>query len=198
MKKLSKMHGLPAMRVALLALCTAAMGATAMMAQDTPPAGPPPGQGRGPGGGMGNPERQLEMMTKQLNLTPDQVTQIKAIQEDGRKQAMAMRDDTAGPDRRAKMMAMRDAEQAKVKAVLTEDQKPKYETMLARQRERQANGGGYGGGNGNGAPPPPAASSAPGELASRTTSRPRPELLASFGLFAAPEPAADTNGYNRA
>lgn len=159
MMKLNRMHGLPAMRVALLALCTAAMGATEMMAQDTPPAGPPPGQGRGPGGGgMGGPEqqqRQLDMMTRQLNLTPDQVTQIKAIQEDGRKQAMAMRDDTSttGPDRRAKMMAMRDAEQAKVKAVLTEDQKPKYDAMLARQRERQANGGG--GGNGGPPPPPP-------------------------------------------
>ena len=160
MMKLNKMHGLPAMRVILLAVCTGAMGATAMMAQDTPPAGTTPGQGRGPGGGgMGSPEqqqRQLDMMTTQLNLTPDQVTQIKAIQADSRKQAMAMRDDTntTGPDRRAKMMSMREAEQAKVKAVLTDDQKPKYDAMVAQQRARQANGGG-GYGNGNGAPPPP-------------------------------------------
>ncbi len=160
MIKLNKMHGLPALRVGLLALCTAAAGATTMMAQDTPPAAPPPpyGQGRGPGG-MGGPEqqeRQLDMMTKQLNLTPDQVTQIKAIQADGRKQAMAMRDDTttAGPDRRAKMTAMRDAEQAKIKAVLTDDQKPKYDAMLARQRERREQGAG-----GNGGPPPPPPSS---------------------------------------
>lgn len=130
----------------------------ALTAQDTPPAGPPPGQGRGYGGGMGGPEqqqRQLDMMTKQLNLTPDQVTQIKAIQEDTHKQQMAMRDDTttAGPDRRGKMMAMREAEQTKVKAVLTEDQKPKYDAMMAAQRERRAQGGS--GGN-YGPPPPPA------------------------------------------
>ncbi len=161
--KLNKMHGLPGMRVALLALCTAAMGAgTTMMAQDTPPSAPPPasGQGRGPGG-MGGPEqqqRQLDMMTKQLNLTPDQVTQIKAIQDDGRKQAMAMRDDTttSGDDRRAKMMTMRQAEQTKIKSVLTDDQKPKYDAMIAQQRQGRGNGGGgYGGGNGNGGPPPP-------------------------------------------
>ncbi len=156
--KLNTMHGLSAVRVAVLALCTAALGTTAMMAQDTPPAGPPPGQG-GPGGlgrgGMGGPEqqeRQLAMMTRQLNLTPDQVSAIKAIQADGRKQMMALRDDTTvtGPDRRTKMMAMRDAEQAKIKATLTDDQKTKYDAMMAQQRERRENGGG-----GNGGPPPP-------------------------------------------
>ncbi len=110
---------------------------------------------------MGGPEqqqRQLDMMTKQLNLTPDQVTQIKAIQDDGRKQAMAMRDDTttSGDDRRAKMMTMRQAEQTKIKSVLTDDQKPKYDAMIAQQRQGRGNGGGgYGGGNGNGGPPPP-------------------------------------------
>lgn len=144
------------MRVALLALCTAAVGGTALMAQDAPPAGPPPGQGPG-GGRMGGPEQQermLEMMTKQLNLSPDQVTQIKAIQADGRAKQQALRDDTttAGPDRRAKMMAIRDEEQGKIKAVLTDDQKPKFDAMQARMRERRENGGGPGG---NGGPPPP-------------------------------------------
>ena len=159
--KLNKMQALPAMRVAALALCTAAMGATTMMAQDTPPSAPPYGQGQGGGRGMGSPEqqqRQLDMMTKQLNLTPDQVTQIKAIQEDTRKQQTAMRDDTSmdGTDRRTKMMAMREAEQTKIKAILTDDQKPKYDAMIAQQRQARGNGGGgYGGGNGNGGPPPP-------------------------------------------
>ena len=160
MMKLKTMYGLPAMRVAFLALCTAAMGATTMMAQDTPPAS---GQGRG---GMATPEqqqRQMDMMTKQLNLTPDQVTQIKAIQDDTRKQSAAMRDDTttSGDDRRTKMMAMRTAEQTKIKAILTEDQKPKYDAMIAQQRQARGNGGGgYGGGNGNGGPPPSAPPSA--------------------------------------
>ena len=37
------------------------------------------------------------MLTKQLDLTPDQVTQIKAIDDDSRKQMMALREDTAIP-----------------------------------------------------------------------------------------------------
>ena len=73
-------------------------------------------------------------MTKRLNLTPDQVTKVKAIQADSHKQAMATRDDnTAGTDRHAKMESMRQAEQAKVRAILTDEQKTKYDTMLDRR-----------------------------------------------------------------
>ena len=107
------------LRLAVLVVCTGAVGTVAVHAQDAPP--PPPqqqgdqggGPGRGGPRGGGGPEqqqRQLDMMTKQLALTPDQVTAIKAIQEDGRKQQMALREDTStsGPDKRAKMMAMRE------------------------------------------------------------------------------------------
>ncbi|SFS18835.1 hypothetical protein SAMN05421771_3576 [Granulicella pectinivorans] len=143
-----------AVRVAALALCTLSIGAVSLRAQDTPPPppsgeqGPPPG---GPGGRM-NPERQLEMMTRALNLAPDQVAQIKTIQADNRKEMMALREDTATPQdqKRDKMMAMRAASEAKIRAVLNDDQKPKYDAMLARQRER-----GMGGRGGDGPPPPP-------------------------------------------
>ncbi len=154
MMKISSSYGAMMKRIALLAVCTAALGAAPMLAQDpgTPPP-PPPGGGQGGGmrgGGMGG-ERQLEMMTKQLNLTPDQVTSIKAIQADGMKQQMALRDDTsiAGPDKRAKMMSLREAEQGKIKALLTDDQKTKYDAMIKQMMERRQNGGGPGG------PPPP-------------------------------------------
>ncbi len=148
--------------LAFLVFCTGALGTVSLHAQDTPP--PPPQQdGRGPGGpggrGPGGPEmqqRQLDRMTRELSLTPDQVTSIKAIQDDGRKQAMALRDDTstAGPDKHAKMMSMRDAEQVKVRAVLTDDQKVKYDAMLEKmkhQRERRQDGA-------DGPPPPPPSS----------------------------------------
>ena len=148
----TKMYGLPALRVALLAGCTILAGSAPMLAQDTAPASqdaPPPPHGEGRGG-PGMQERQLEHMTKDLNLTPDQVTSIKAIQADNRTQMMALRDDTstAGPDKRAKMMAMRDAEQTKIKAVLTDDQKTKYDAMMAKMRERREQ-------HGDGGPPPP-------------------------------------------
>jgi len=141
-----------AARIATLALCTLAIGATTLRAQDTPPPpsqdqGPPPG---GPGGGRMNPERQLEMMTKTLDLTPDQVTAVKAIQEDSRKQSMALRDDTSTPmeQKRDKMMAIRAASQAKIRALLTDDQKAKFDKMEARTRNR-------GGSSGGDTPPPP-------------------------------------------
>jgi protein CpxP len=102
----------------------------------------------GRGGGQGRmQERQLEMMTKELNLTPDQVTQVKAINADSEKQMLALRDDTATApaDKREKMMAIRQGSMAKVKALLTDEQKTKLDAMMAKMRERREEGG----------PPPP-------------------------------------------
>jgi protein CpxP len=136
------MFGRAAMRVALLALCTVALGAIPMVAQDSsaPPPSPQDGGGRPMGrGGPRQMQRQLEMMTTQLNLTPDQVAQIKAIYSDTDKQMTALRDDTstAQADRREKMMAIRKDSQTKVRAVLTDEQKTKYDAMMAKMRERR-------------------------------------------------------------
>ncbi len=153
--------GLPALRTTLLAAGAALFAATLctapMFAQD--PGTPPPAQTPGMGGGMrGNPaemeQRQLDRMTKQLSLTTDQVTQIKAIQADGRTKMTALREDTSTPqaDKRGKMMAMRTEQEAKIKAVLTDDQKTKYDAMMAQEAQRRRQGGGPGG---PGGPPPP-------------------------------------------
>jgi periplasmic protein CpxP/Spy len=132
-----------------LALCLPAMYSTQSLAQDT--SGPPPAQqpdGAGQQGGRPSMEqmreRQLERMTKELNLTPDQVTQVRAIDKDGMTQMMAVRQDSSmsQDDKRAKMMKMREDSQAKIRAILTDDQKPKYDAFLAQQRDRQRNGGG--------------------------------------------------------
>jgi periplasmic protein CpxP/Spy len=137
------MFGRAGIRVALLALCTVALGAIPMVAQDSSAPPPPPQDGGGHPMGRGGPrqrqERQLEMMTKQLNLTPDQVSQIKAIYSDTDKQMMALRDDTsaAQADRREKMMVIRRDSQAKIRAVLTDEQKTKYDAMMAMMRERR-------------------------------------------------------------
>jgi protein CpxP len=144
----------PAASRLLLALTFAACVAAPALAQDpsTPP--PPPQQQGPPGGGRGGPEmqaRQLDRLTKTLNLTPDQVTQVKAIQADTQQQMAAARQDssTAGQDRRAKMTAIHQAEEGKIRALLNDDQKAKYDNMLATSRERQQQGGGQS------APPPP-------------------------------------------
>jgi protein CpxP len=95
-------------------------------------------------------EHQLEMMTKRLNLTPDQVTQVKAIDADTMKQAMAVRNDTtlSQADKRSKMMDLHTAAQTKIRALLTDDQKTKYDAMQAEMKERMQNH------QGGGAPPP--------------------------------------------
>jgi protein CpxP len=130
-----------AVRVGALALCSAALCAVPMMAQ-------------GGGGGM-SPERQqaqLDAMTQAVGLTPDQVTQVKAINADSMQKMMALRSSGGDPaDMRPKMMAMRTEQQAKIKAILTDDQKPKYDAYLASQPR----GGGRPGGGGGDGPPPP-------------------------------------------
>ncbi len=137
------------LQAAILALCAAALSALPAMAQE--PGGLPPAGSRhgGPGGRRGN---QVDFLTRQLNLTPDQATQVKAIDEDAWKQMKALREDTstAGADRRTKMMEIRKASQSNIRALLTDDQKTKFDALRTQMRERRENRG-----NGWGGPPPP-------------------------------------------
>jgi Spy/CpxP family protein refolding chaperone len=138
-------------RGVVLALGVSTLGVMPALAQDTPP--PPQGQGGPPhGGGMGMRGNNVEFLTKKLNLTPDQVTQVKAIDADTMKQAEAVRADTsiAGPDKRTKMMDIHKASEAKIRALLTDDQKTKYDALQAEMRDRMQNRQG-----GPGGPPPP-------------------------------------------
>lgn len=137
-------------------LFTLAMAATlalgvsgAALAQDTPP--PPPDQaqgqqGRGPM--RMDPDRQLEHMTKELDLSADQQSQIKPVLVDRQQKMQAIFQDQslAREDRRAKMQAIRAESQAKIEAVLNDQQKQKYEAMQQHMGRR---------GGENGPPPPP-------------------------------------------
>jgi Spy/CpxP family protein refolding chaperone len=95
---------------------------------------------------------QVDFLTKKLNLTPDQVAQVKAIDADTMTQMKALREDTsaAGPDKRAKMMDIHKASQDKIRALLTDDQKTKFDALQAQSRGRRGNPDG-----GDGPPPPP-------------------------------------------
>lgn len=151
---------MPAARLLMLTMCTVGLGAATMHAQDAPPLppadqtqtnmqGPPPGgSGRGGPGG----ERQIQMMTKQLNLTTDQVAKLKAIDEEDHQQMMALHNDTSvsRDDMHAKMMTMRKDRETKIKAMLTDEQKAKYDEMQAKMRERRMEHG-----NGDAPPAPP-------------------------------------------
>ncbi len=144
-------------RLALVTAC-AALTALPLLAQDTPPPpppatqtqGPPPGGGMGGGrGGMMSPEQRLAMMKEQLGLSDDQSTKIKAILEESRGKMTALRGDSSlsQDDMRAKMMAMNQDQNSKIRAILTADQQTKFDAM--QQRTRRGPGGGPGG------PPPP-------------------------------------------
>lgn len=132
-----------AARVCALALCSAALSTAPMLAQ-----GGPGGGGGGRGAQM-TPQQQLDTMTQQLSLTADQQPKVLAILEDSQKKMADLRASGADPaDMRPKMMAIRQDQQTKIKAVLTADQKTKYDAMLAAQQQRM------GGGPGAGGPPP--------------------------------------------
>jgi protein CpxP len=135
-----------AARVCALALCSAALSATPMVAQ---------GMGGGGGRGMMNPQSQLDMMTQQLSLTSDQQPKVLAILQDSQKKMQDLRNSGADPqDMRPKMMAIRQDQQEKIKGLLTDEQKTKYDAMMQQMRNRQ--GGGQGGampGNPPAAPP---------------------------------------------
>jgi periplasmic protein CpxP/Spy len=140
------------LRASLLALCVASLSTLPMRAQDTAPP-PPPSQGQAgpPMGGRGGMQgHQVEMLTKRLDLTPDQVTQVKAIDADTAKQSQAVWNDSSITDKRSKMMEIHKAAQDKIRGLLTDDQKTKYDALLAEMQERRKNHEG-------GPPPPPAA-----------------------------------------
>lgn len=128
-------------RMAMVLLCCAGFVAAAG-AQDTPP--------QGGGRGMMDPARRAEMMQKQLGLSDDQTTQVKAVLTADSDKMKAARDSGGSQeDMRAQMMAIRKDEQDKLKTILTADQWTKYQAMMEQMRGRM------GGGGGNPPPPPP-------------------------------------------
>lgn len=141
------------LRAAILAIGATALSALPAMAQDNgAPPPPPPGQMGARHGGMRGD--RADFLAKKLNLTPDQVTQVKAIDADAWNQMKAMREDTttAGQDKRAKMFEIHKASQDKIRALLTTDQQAKFDAMQAEMRARRGNREGRGG---PGGPPPP-------------------------------------------
>jgi protein CpxP len=126
--------------LALSGLLTLGMAGGAAMAQDM---SAPPQQGSGPGGRHGmDPEGQLKHLTKALDLTPDQQTQLKPILDAQHQQMEALHQDQAlsREDRFAKMKALREDSKTKIEAVLNDAQKQKYEAMQERMHDRRGGG----------------------------------------------------------
>ncbi len=118
-------------RVGVVALCTAALSTVPMMAQ-----------GGGGGGRMQmSSDQRVAMVDKAVGLTDDQKIKIKAIYEADMKKMEDLRA-SQDPDMRSKMMAMRTDENAKIKALLSDAQNPKFDAYLASMPQRGGGGGG--------------------------------------------------------
>jgi protein CpxP len=116
---------------------------------------PPPKQGlSGSHRGMLDPDEQLARLTTRYSLTAEQQDQVKPILVTQQHQIQGLRQDTAlsREDRIAKMQTIRSESDAKVKAVLNDDQKKQFEQdQLRMQRRLQQQG--QGAGSQGGTPP---------------------------------------------
>jgi len=126
--------------VALTGLLSLAGGAA--LAQDNTTPQPQQGQWGGHGGHRMDPDAQLKHLTKQLDLTADQQTQIKPILESRDQQMKDLWQDQslAQADRHAKMKSIQDDSRAKIEAVLNDTQKQKYEAMQEHMHQRMQGG----------------------------------------------------------
>jgi hypothetical protein len=88
-----------------------------------------------------NPDKAAERLGKKLNLSADQVAQIKPILADQKQQMGALRADTSltKEDRHAKAKGIMQDSGTKLEAVMNDQQKQQFEQMLSeRKAKRQA------------------------------------------------------------
>ena len=129
-----------AMRAGVVAMFGAALSAAPMLAQG------------GGGRGMMTPEARVAALDKAVTLTDEQKAKITAMYTADMKKMQDLRA-AQDPDMRTKMMAMRTDENSQIKALLTDEQKTKFDAFLASMPQR--GGGRPAGGDGGGAAPPP-------------------------------------------
>ena len=98
-----------------------------------------------------DPNQQVQRLTKRLNLTADQQSQLLPILTERRQQMTSIRSDSSlsAQDRHAKMRAVRESSEAKIRALLTDSQKQTYDQMQQKmhERARQRQNSGQGAGN---------------------------------------------------
>jgi periplasmic protein CpxP/Spy len=133
------MHSRNLCTFALTGLLALGMTAGAAIAQDDSAPPPPPQTSGMHGHHRMDPDTQLKRMTKQLDLSADQQSQIKPILESRQQQMQGLWQDQSmsSQDRHQKMMSIQEDSSNKIEAVLNDTQKQKYEAMQAKMRERR-------------------------------------------------------------
>jgi periplasmic protein CpxP/Spy len=91
-------------------------------------------------------EKQTEMMTEKLSLTPEQASKIKDINLKYADKHKAQKDEAKGEreKNRSAMQQLQDERKAEINAVLNKDQQAKYEQMQAKNRKAGPGKGGPG------------------------------------------------------
>lgn len=86
-----------------------------------------------------DPQQQIERLTKQLQLTPDQQAKILPILQQRDQQLEALRSDSSlkPADRRAKAMSIVQSSNQQIDALLTEPQRTKAQAMREKAMERR-------------------------------------------------------------
>jgi Spy/CpxP family protein refolding chaperone len=93
-------------------------------------------------------EQRIERMTKELDLTSDQQTKVKALLEKQTKERREIFSDNSLPreERRDKMRALMQEENKELKSILTSEQFEKWKKLREQMRTRRPGGPGQAGG----------------------------------------------------
>ena len=85
-----------------------------------------------------DPNQQVKRLAKRLNLTADQQNQLLPILTGRQQQMEGILNDSSlsAKDKHAKMRAVREDTDAKIRSVLTDQQKQTYDQMQQQMRER--------------------------------------------------------------
>src|SRR5262245_42654871 len=102
------------------------------------------GQAGGSAGGSGGPpsvEQIRERLVKGLSLTDDQQKKLEPILQEGREQFRGLAG-LAEAERRAKAQKIREAQRARIREILTDEQKTRYDEMTASAGEARSGSAG--------------------------------------------------------
>lgn len=132
--------------LAAAGLISIASFATAQDSQSNDQA-PPPAQNGERHHGPPDPAQRTAELTKHLNLTSDQQAKVLETLQSERSQMETVHQDSSlsQPDRRAKMMNIRQTTDSQIRSVLDTNQQKKFDQMMARREQHMHNRGGNGG-----------------------------------------------------
>ena len=105
-----------------------------------------PGDAPQEGKCAGKRGRSLQPILDQLGLSADQQTRIAAIQQSGKEAKTALRSDTSltREQKRERMRALHQEKMQRIEAVLTPEQRTKFQSLLQALRQKRERGPGNG------------------------------------------------------